>query len=251
MANELIKIETSQDFFCDTDREININSKREKEKHLTLLSRPGKPHESNLDLLVSPTPLASASQKYSSKSNKSNSEWTAAERRQFVENKIADNVARLVAHPGEIYHINVSVYRSNTSKPERLTVNVDFIFEQGTKPFKTSANCVSRSRMREITANVTKHWPGYDYARAVLQQYENFYVFAGKLKNRKQHKALIPQRVIPRTLVIVKPTTNTLQLIIGDVSYDIDLITETNPKSSKFFQLRGSVQSITEKEWDV
>lgn len=56
MANQLIEIETSNDFFCGGDREININSKREKEKHLTLLSRPGKPHESNLDLLVSPTP---------------------------------------------------------------------------------------------------------------------------------------------------------------------------------------------------
>lgn len=251
MANKFINIETSQDFFYDNDREININSKREKEKHLTLLSRLGKPHESNLDLLVSPTPLASAAQKNSSLSTKRNNEWTAAERRQFVENKIADNVARLMAHPNEIYHINVSVYYPNASKPERLTVNVDFIFEKGTKPFKTSANCVSRSRMREITANVSKHWPGYDYARAVLQQYENFYVFAGKLKNRKQHKALIPQRVIPRTLVIFKQATNTLQLIMDSVSYDIDLITETNPKSSKFFQLRGSVQSITDKEWDV
>jgi hypothetical protein len=250
MANQLIEIETSNDFFCGGDREININSKREKEKHLTLLSRPGKPHESYLDQLVSPTPLASASQN-SSTSSRSNSNWTAAERRQFVENKIADNVARLVTHPGEIYHINVSVYRPNASKPERLTVNVDFIFDQGTKPFKTSANCVSRSRMREITANVTKHWGGYDYAREVLQAHENFYVFAGKLKNRKQHKALIPQRVIPRTLIIVNPVNNTLQLIIDEVSYDIDLITETNPKSTKFFQLRGSVQSITDKEWDI
>lgn len=251
MANKLINIETSQDFFCDTDREININIKREKEKHLTLLSRPGKPQESNLDLLVPPTPLASASQRNSSVSSKRNNEWTAAERRQFVENKIAGNVARLMAHPGEIYHINVSVYRPNISKPERLTVNIDFIFDQGTLPFKTSANCVSRSRMREITANVTKHWPGYDYAKAVLQQYDNFYVFAGKLKNRKQHKALIPQRVIPRTLVIVKPESNTLQLVIDDVTYDIDLIKETNPKSTKFFQLRGSMQCITETEWEV
>lgn len=251
MANKLIQIETSNDFFCDEDREINIISKREKDKHLTLLSRLGKPQESNLDQLAEPTPLASASQKNISVSSESKSIWSPAERRQFIENKIAGSVARLMAHPDEIYHINVSVYRPNINKPERLSVNVDFIFEQGTKPFKTSANCVSRSRMRELTANVSKDWAGYDYAKAVLSQYDNFYVFAGKLKNRKQHKALIPQRVIPRTLVIINPTTNTLQLIIDEVSYDIDLVQDTNPKSCKFFQLRGSMQSITEKEWDV
>ena len=251
MTNALIEIETSQGFFCGHDRETNVITKREKDKHLTLLSRPGKPHESKLDQLVSPTPLASASQTNSSRSSRSNSNWTAEERRQFVENKIAANVSRLMAHPDEIYHINVSVYRPNLNKPERLTVNIDFIFDQGTKPFKTSANCVSRSRMRELTANVSKDWQGYDYAKAVLQEHENLYVFAGKLKNRKQHKALIPQRVIPRTVLILKPATNELQLIIDEVSYHIDLIPDTNTASSKFFQLRGSVQSITEQEWDV
>jgi len=259
MSNPLITIETSEHFFCGNDRGINVINNIETEKHLTLVPRSGIPHGTNLDLLAKPTALASSqldhAQSYNRQSNKNSNvekkEWTPTERRNFIENKIKDAVERLTSTPDEIYHICVSVYNIKPNKPERITVNVDFIFDRGTKPFKTSADCVSRSRMRELTANVRTEWGGYDYAKACLKEHQNLTMFAGKLKNRKQHKALIPQRIIPRTLVIFDVASEQLQLIINDISYTIDLIDETNTASKKFFQLRGEYQSQTEQEWDI
>jgi hypothetical protein len=258
MSNPFLTIELSKDqkhFFCANDREINVNSNIETEKHLTLVPRSGIPHGTNLDLLAKPTALASSHrdnvQSYNRKSNFEKKEWTPTERRNFIENKIKEAVVRLNTSPEEIFHICVSVYRPKVNKPERLTVNIDFIFDKGTKPFKTSADCVSRSRIRELTANIKTPWQGYDYARACLREHENLAMFAGKLKNRKQHKALIPQRIIPRTVVIVDPINNHLQIIIDEIVYKIDLIPETNAASKKFFQLRGEYQNIIEKEWDI
>ena len=251
MPNPLITIETSEHFFCGQNRGINVNNNIVKEKHLTLVPRSDSPHETNVNQLATPTPLASdlLDHKVSSREKK---EWTPAERRQFVENKILEAVGRLLDAPKEIYHISISVYHQKASKPERLTVNVDFIFDEGTKPFKTSADCVSRSRMREITSN-TEEWGGYDYAKAQLKEHENFVAFAGKLKNRKQHKALIPQRIIPKTAVIIKPKGQRLvaEIIIDSAIYTVDLHAEQHPKSMKFFQLRGSIQTVNQTEWKV
>lgn len=248
MSNPFIEIETSKDFFCAERRETNVNINILTNKHLTLVPRLGKPHETNL---ISSMPVASPSERSHAKSSKLNSSYTPEQKRQYLENKTKEAVGRLLGNPNEIYHISVSVYKPQPNKPERLTINVDFVFDKGTKPFKTSADCVSRSRSRELTANVRSDWGGYDYAKAHLKQHENFYVFAGKLKNRKHYKALIPQRIIPRTLVIFKAHQNQLELIIDDAMYKIDLTPELNPKSMKYFQLRGSTQRIEEQEWKL
>jgi hypothetical protein len=248
MPNPLIEIETSADFFYDQERETNVNINIVTNKHLTLVPRSGRPHETNL---IPSMPLASPSERSYAKSNKVNSSYTPEQKRQYLENKTKEAAGRLLDNPNEIYHISVSIYKSKPNKPERLTVNVDFVFDKGTKPFKTSADCISRSRSRELTANVRSDWGGYDYAKALLKQQENFYVYAGKLKNRKHYKALIPQRIIPRTLVIFKTAQDQLELIINDVTYTINLVPELNPKSMKYFQLRGSIQRIEEKEWNL
>lgn len=253
MPNPLITIETSEHFFCGNDRGINVNSNIKTEKHLTLVPRYDIPHGSNVNQLATPTPLASPLEENHAVPGKEKKSWTPAERRQFVENKVKEAVGRLLDSPNEIYHINISVYHRKSTKPERLTVNVDFIFDQGTKPFKTSADCVSRSRMREITSNVDKEWGGYAYAKSQLQQWENTMAFAGKLKNRKQHKALIPQRIVPKTAVIIKPKGNRMvaEIIIDSTVYTVDLHAEENPKSMKFFQLRGSIQTVNQTEWEI
>ena len=222
----------------------------ETEKHLTYISRSDRPHEMPLDPLASPTPLASPSERNYRKSSGEKKEWTPEERRAFIENKIRDSVHRLVANPKELFNISISVYKRKPTKPERLTVNVDIIFDRGTKPFKISADCVSRSRKREITSNTTD-WEGYHYAQDELTQLDNFMAYAGKLKNRKQSKTLIPRRIIPRSVIIVKPKGNRFvaELIIDSTKYVIDLHPEQNPKSQKYFELRGEYQQIEETEW--
>lgn len=250
--DDRIKIETSSGFFCDKNREMYVNNNIETEKHLTYISRSGRPHGMPLDLSAEPTPLASSSKKDHEKSSGSNKEWSPEERRQYIENKIAESVSRLVTHPGEIHNISISVYKRKSAKPERLTVNVDFIFESGTRPFKVSADCVSRSRKREITSNTTS-WDGYEYAQQQLTNWDNFSAYAGKLKNRKHSKTLVPRRIIPRSVIIIKPQHDRFvaELMIGTMKYVIDLYPEENPKAQKYFELRGEHQNISETEWEV
>lgn len=232
-----------------TPRNVCYNN-IETNKHLTYISRSERPHGMYGDPLASPTALASPSEKMMSGSSKEKKEWTPEERRAYIENKIRESVYRLTEHPSEIFNINISVYKRKPSKPERMTVNVDIIFDRGTKPFKISADCVSRSRKREITSN-TSTWEGYEYAQDELSQHDNYNAYAGKLKNRKQSKTLIPRRIIPQSVIIVKPKASRLvaELIIGSVKYTIDLHAEQNPKSQKYFELRGEYQRLEETEW--
>jgi hypothetical protein len=181
-------------------------------------------------------------------------EKTPEERKEFFEKIIQDNVHRLTHNPRDIYHINVSVYQQKLSRPDRLTVNVDFIFDRGTRyPFKTVANCVNRNRMREIQINGDS-WEGYAQLKEQLTKYANGHAYAGKLRNRRSPKsALSPSRIIPKTVLILRPDINSgglvVDLTIDTETYVIDLLPDTDVNSSKHFQLRGYYQKIEEEEW--
>jgi hypothetical protein len=251
MKNLPFEIITSDD--C---RETYVTNNRETEKHLTCISRSGTPQGMSLDLLASPTPLAASQEdlpEESGASPKRRDNRSPEEKKKWIEEKIRENVDFVRNHPAEIHHINVSVYKQKLSSPDRLTINIDMVLHAGAKfPFKLSADCVSKSRKRELKINVTdKDWWGYDYALEQLDANPDRTCFAGKLKNRNQHKTWVARKIIPHTAIVIRPVGAKfiVEIIIGDQTFEIEMAEEQNSKALKYFDMRGSYQRITEEEW--
>lgn len=251
--NKLIDIETSQDFFCDKDRENNYIIDIVKYKNLKYISRPDQSHEMNLDQLASPTPLASSSSSLSEKKTSQPKKVvkSAAERREMMENIIRGNMERLLAYPSEAYHYKLTLAKQERS--ERLKINLDIIFNPGDRyQFKLSADCVCKTRKRELLSNAPNpDYSGYAEALALVSSKDNLQCYVGKLKNRSIKNFPIPRRIIRDSCVAVYIVGNKLycNLYIGDARFTIELSEETSPQALKYYTHRGSYQNTREEAW--
>jgi hypothetical protein len=252
MANELIDIQTSQDFFCDKDRESNYTIDIIKYKNLKYISRPGS-HEMNLDQLVPPTPLASSSKGLVKKnaSQIKKVSMSSAERREMMENIIRGNMERLLAYPKEVFHLKLTLAKQQ--RTERLKINLDIIFNPGDKyQFKLSADCVCKTRKRELLCNApNQDYAGYSEALALINNTENLQCYVGKLKNRSIKNFPIPRRIIRDSCVAVYIIEGKLycNLYIGEARYTIELTEEYSPQALKYYTHRGSYQNTREEAW--
>ncbi len=249
MANKLLKIETSS----DEDRENNYIIDIVKYKNLKYISRPDKSHEMNLDQLASPTPLASSSKGLVEKNTSQTKKVvkSAAERREMMENIIRGNMERLLAYPSEVFHLKLTLAKQD--RTERLKLNLDIIFNPGDKyQFKLSADCVCKTRKRELLSNAPNpDYAGYAEALALVSSKDNLQCYVGKLKNRSIKNFPIPRRIIRDSCVAVYIAGNKLycNLYIGDARYTIELTEEHSEKARKYYTHRGTHQNTREEAW--
>lgn len=249
MANRLLKIETSD----NKDRENNYIIDIVKYKNLKYISRLGESHEMNLDQLASPTPLASSSSSLSEKKTSQPKKVvkSAAERREMMENIIRGNMERLLAYPSEVFHLKLTLAKQQ--RAERLKLNLDIIFNPGDRyQFKLSADCVCKTRKRELLSNAPNpDYTGYAEALALVNSKDNLQCYLGKLKNRSIKNFPIPRRIIRDSCVAVYIVGNNLycNLYIGDARYTIELVEEHSEKALKYYTHRGSYQNTREEAW--
>lgn len=182
---------------------------------------------------------------------------THAQRTKWHAQQMQASAQSLVEQADNLFYLDVSIYRPRTNTGERMTVNVDVIFAPGTKPFKITANCISRSRKRELIKNVKDpDWYGYQAALDALSSVENGLIYAGKMKNRVPKYYAISRYIIPRTCVIVSKhaTHYEVCLLINGAEYTIDCYPVQNTstgKSEQYFTHRGSFQNDLEQEFDI
>lgn len=181
------------------------------------------------------------------------------QRTEIKKQKMQSDSMHLFQKPEEMFNIEVSVYWPKRANAERLTVNVDFIFAPGTKPFKTTASCVSRSRKREILHNVKQYsnWPGYQLATDALSSAPDGTIYAGKLKNLVEKYYAISRWIIPQTVLIMSNHGNhyEVSLLLGDAQYHIDCYpvknVVDNEKTMTWFSHKGSLRLDSEQMLDV
>ena len=249
--NKLIEIQTSESF--NKDRENNYIIDIVKYKNLKYISRPGESHEMNLDQLATPTPLASSSSSLSEKnaSQPKKVVKSAAERREMMESIIRGNMERLLAYPTEAYHYKLTLAKQ--PRAERLKINLDIIFNPGDKyQFKLSADCVCKTRKRELLSNAPNpDYAGYSEALALVSSKDNFQCYVGKLKNRSIKNFPIPRRIIRDSCVAVYISGNKMycNLYIGDARFTIELYDEHSEQALKYYTHRGSYQNTREEAW--
>lgn len=249
MANKLLQIETSS----NEDRENNYIIDIVKYKNLKYISRLDQSHEMNLDQLASPTELASPSNSLSEKKTSQPKKVvkSAAERREMMENIIRGNMERLLAYPSEVFHYKLTLAKQ--PRAERLKINLDIIFNPGDKyQFKLSADCVCKTRKRELLSNAPNpNYPGYAEALALVSSKDNFQCYVGKLKNRSIKNFPIPRRIIRDSCVAVYISGNKMycNLYIADARYTIELYDEPSEKARKYYTHRGSYQNTREEAW--
>lgn len=250
-----------KDFFCDQDRE-NYNTEyrnREIEKqrnnqYLIHISRsqqdPQEIHLGNDEVVAKPPEKSSG---LSSRSNNELGAWkkTAEEKRKYIQEKMRLQAKALYDNPDEMFYFCVSVYHYRPSKPDRLSINIDFIQSSGSTPFKVKADCVSRARKRELLCNVKDpNWQGYQLALHEATSKPNRQVFIGKMKNRAKNNSYIKKILIPNTVVIatVNPHDNTIdvELIINDQSYVLTCQSVDN----QFFSHKAEYQNNEEEMYD-
>ena len=207
----------------------------------------------NLDQLVSPTPLASSSPSlYEKKSSQSKKVVkSSAERREMMEKIIRSNMERLLAYPKEVFHLKLTLAKQQ--RTERLKINLDIIFNPGDKyQFKLSADCVCKTRKRELLCNAPNpNYAGYSEALDLINSTENLQCYVGKLKNRSIKNFPIPRRIIRDSCVAVYIIEGKLycNLYIGDARYSIELTDEYSPQALKYYTHRGSYQNTREEAW--
>ena len=242
---------TEIDLSGNYPRNVFYNSSIIKYKNLKYISRPDKPHEMNLDQLATPTPLASPSEKKESESGREKKKMSGAERREMFENIMRDNSERMLAYANELFVIKLSL--SKQKKPDRITVNMDVIFNPGDRyPFKLSADCVNRTRSRELLSNVrdSGYW-GYHECVERVKELPVGQGFIGKFKNRSLKNFTIPRRIVSNTCVMVYVNGSTLwaDVYIGDVKHTIELQEEFNLNALKHYTHRGMYQNERDESW--
>lgn len=251
MTNKLIEIETSDDFFCDDPRNIFYNSSIIKYKNTKYISRPDMPQEISLDQLAEPTPLASASQKNTAKPRKEKKKMSGAERREMYEKIMRENSERMLAYASELFVLKLSL--SKQKSPDRITINMDVIFNPGDRyPFKLSADCVNRTRSRELLGNVKdpNYW-GYLRCLERVKQMPTGQAFVGKFKNRSLKNFTIPRRIVSNTCALIYINNGMLycDVYIGDVMHTIELEEEFNLNALKHYTHRGMFQNERDESW--
>ena len=252
MANELIQIETSQDdFFSGNPRNVFYNNSIIKYKNTKYISRPDSSQEISLDQLAEPTPLASASQKNSSVSGREKKKMSGAERREMFENIMRENSERMLTYANELFVLKLSL--SKQKSPDRITLNMDVIFNPGDRfPFKLSADCVNRTRSRELTSNVkdTNYW-GYQQCISKIKELPVGQAFVGKFKNRSIKGFNIPRRIVSNTcaMIYIQGSTLWCDVYIGDFMHTIELQEEFNLNALKHYTHRGMRQNERDESW--
>jgi len=256
------KIQTAQkDFFCDTNRE-NYNTeyrnreieKKRNNQYLIHISRSqGDSQEIHLakdEVVAKPLEVSS---ELSSESKSEFGAWkkTAEEKRKYIQEKMRLQAKALYDNPDQMFYFSVSIYNYRPSKPDRLSINIDFIQHSGSTPFKVKADCVSRARKRELLCNVKDpNWQGYQLALHEAISKPNRQVFIGKMKNRAKNNSYIKKILIPNTVVIatIDPHDDTIQveLIINDCNY----VLTCQPVKNEFFSHRAEYQNNEEEMYD-
>ena len=172
-------------------------------------------------------------------------------RREMMENIIRGNMERLLAYPSEVFHLKLTLAKQE--RAERLKINLDIIFNPGDKyQFKLSADCVCKTRKRELLSNAPNpNYPGYAEALSLVNSKDNLQCYVGKLKNRSIKNFPIPRRIIRDSCVAVHIVGNKLycNIYIGDARYTIELTEEYSEKARKYYTHRGSYQNTREEAW--
>jgi len=153
------------------------------------------------------------------------------------------DVKALLKRSEPVYCIEVTVKKS--TKPGRITVNVDILPEPGTR-YQKYVSKMQNIRPYDITGNVPqkhKTWWGYDVAKDAIRDGNP----AGKLKQRQTsgRKTRIATKQVPKSIAHMSLDAHdnpVCEIILGDQQYFVQLepyISTDNPKSMEYFDQKG------------
>ena len=155
--------------------------------------------------------------------------------------------AKAIVAADYVHRIEVTVH--NNSNSGSIKLNIDVLQEVGGFFQKFTAKCQNR-RARDIMQSVPpkyKDWEGYEYAKEAIRDGAN----AGKitLRQNKKKYTQIAMKVIPKAVAVFNPDTHSVEILLGDNTFEVELEPVTKTSVAKYYAFKGILQNEKPEEW--